>query len=218
MEYLLKFLFHFGDRKKWTLPEKDEYDEEEDVEEIDLVKEEILKLWKESNILIEKTTLLCNRIRGSDLCLMLFYRKVKKLMEDWDFTCFGIKGQDEDMNRSNKASQRVNVDGTMERIKRGVARKPKRMVDDPAYIEPDQDRDTARPGGGKRKRNIFTLEEDTAIVSGVAQFQEGNWVQIKLASPHELRNRSPTQIKDRYRTLEAQDRIQYCAVIGGKYV
>ena len=205
------------DRDTWTLPEEEEYEEEE-WGETDLVKEGILKLWNESQILIEKTTLLGNRIRGSDLCLMLFYRKVKKLMEDWDFTCFGINGRHEDMNSSKKAGQRVNMVGSMERIKSGVARKRKRMVDDPKYIGPDQERDTARPGGGKRRRNIFTLVEDTAIVSGVAQFQEGNWVKIKLASPHELRNRSPTQIKDRYRTLTEMGGIQYCTVIGGKYV
>jgi Myb-like DNA-binding domain len=186
------------------------------MEETDIVKDDILSSWEGGDNPMEKTALLANRIRGSDLCLILFYKKVKKLMESWDFTCFGIIGPDQDMIRSKRTLERVSIDGCMQRID-GEKRKGKGMRDDPRFIPRDPEENTAHQRG-TRKRAAFTRQEDDAIVRGVAEYGEGKWVRIKLARSYALRNRDPVQIKDRYRTLEKKGLIQYSAVIGGQYV
>ena len=187
------------------------------MEETDVVKDDILSVWEGGDNPMEKTALLANRIRGSDLCLILFYKKVKKLMESWDFTCFGIIGPDQDMIRSKRTLELVSIDGCMQRIDDGEKRKRKGMRDDPRFIPRDPEENTARRGG-TRKRTAYTREEDDAIVRGAAEYGEGKWVRIKLARPYALRNRDPVQIKDRYRTLEKKGLIQYSAVICGQYV
>ena len=208
-------LFYFGDRNTWPSP-----DDAEDLGELDLVVEDILQLWLEDTVddsPMEKTTILGIRLRSTDLCLIQFYKKVKKLIEEWDFTCFGIIGPDKDMSRSKKTVDRVDIDGTMKRIDDSrLKSKRKKMVNDPRYVAPDLV-ETRAHRDGTQNRVPFTREEDDAIVRGVSEFPR-KWVEIKLARPWILRNRTDAQIKDRYRFLEKKNCIQFKAVVGGKHV
>jgi hypothetical protein len=53
----------------------------------------------------------------------------------------------------------------------------------------------------------FTEEEDAALKAGIVQFGVGKWAKIKSAFAYELRNRTSVMIKDRYRNLLKQGRV-----------
>jgi hypothetical protein len=53
----------------------------------------------------------------------------------------------------------------------------------------------------------FTEEEDEALKEGIKLFGVGKWAKIKYKFPEVLRNRTSVMIKDRYRNLLKQGRI-----------
>jgi hypothetical protein len=58
------------------------------------------------------------------------------------------------------------------------------------------------PKASKRKRVLWSDAEAKALSDGVETVGEGNWVAIKAAFPVALANRSPCQIKDRWRNVK----------------
>ena len=56
-----------------------------------------------------------------------------------------------------------------------------------------------------KKRNPFTNDEKAAIKKGVEKFDIGNWSRIKSHYNDTLKDRSTTQIKDAYRTMQRQE-------------
>uniref|UniRef100_A0A7S4JL48 Myb-like domain-containing protein n=1 Tax=Odontella aurita TaxID=265563 RepID=A0A7S4JL48_9STRA len=72
----------------------------------------------------------------------------------------------------------------------------------PNAIRPTQTSRPRRPAG-RRGKNMFADDEKAAIIAGVAKWGMGKWAKIK-ADPsfaERLRERTPVQIKDAYRTM-----------------
>jgi hypothetical protein len=209
---------YFGNRKSWPVPDADD---DEELDEHATLVVDILTLWDEvwvDNTQLEKISFLGDRLRSSDLCLIHFYKKAKALLVSWDFTCFGTVPPNSDISRSKKKTvDMVNIAGTMKRIADSrLNGKRKKIEDDPRYIAPDPE-DNSAHRDGTQKRVGFTTEEDKAIMDGYAEFPS-KWGKIKLHRAQILRNRTSAQIKDRVRHLKNADLIQYRAVVGGKHV
>ena len=73
--------------------------------------------------------------------------------------------------------------------------------DEDVPVMPSSKSDRERRPKKRKKRVLFTADEDHAIREGSKQFGKGCWKEIKLHDPR-LVNRTPGQIKDRYRILE----------------
>lgn len=58
----------------------------------------------------------------------------------------------------------------------------------------------------KKRRSKFTESEDNAIREGVDRFGAGKWTEIKVNYAVQLKGRDTIQIKDRWRTLNKQER------------
>ena len=137
-------------------------------------------------------------------------------MVAWDFTCFGISsGTSAKPTKKKKAPIPTNSKASWERYSelQKVA-KSRRLEDDSRYIPPDPVNPAIHEQG--RRRILYTEEEDRAIIDGLGKFEWGQWREIKLAYPHELRQRDTVSIKDRANTLKKNDCIQHKAYMCGR--
>ena len=183
--------------------------------------DDIVKVWNTSDFESsnERISALANRLRNTDLCLILFQRKVKKLMVAWDVTCFGLSPDDPDYNKVKKTTRPSHLMATRKRYldsksKGSLGRK--KIVKDSRYIPPDPVNTACQKQG--RSRIFYTEEEDKAILEGEAKFGWGNWAEIKLAYANELKQRDNVSIKDRANILKKHGIIQERAFIGGHFV
>jgi hypothetical protein len=81
--------------------------------------------------------------------------------------------------------------------------KKRRIAAPGAYVPPDEGVFDAK--GKSLSRRDWTAQEIDAIQEGLDIYGLGKWKEIKMLHPYELRNRNTVQIKDKCRTLQANN-------------